>query len=163
METIPIPVAPVTVTPQYDLYLCYTLTEWLSGDVAWSMQVGFFFLKKATFSPLMLQDQLPKGAMLLRVILSSNKTNLSSITGGCVAYPLLISLTNLLIDFCTKATNHAFHLLSLLPTPKFIHEDRKTCGILENCLIYYCLDFILQPLKKAAQVGIMMSDPLGSL
>ena len=100
---------------------------------------------------------------LLGVILSSDKTNLSSMTGGRVAHPLLISLANLLMDFCTKATNHAFHLLALLPTPKFIHKDQKICGVLENHLIHDCLDFILQPLKKAAQVGIMMSDLLGSL
>jgi hypothetical protein len=67
------------------------------------------------------------------------------------------------MDFRTKATNHAFHLLALLPTPKFIHPDRKIRGVLENRLIHSCLDFILQPLKKAAEVGIMMSDPLGSL
>jgi hypothetical protein len=67
------------------------------------------------------------------------------------------------MDFRTKASNHAFHLLALLPTPKFIHKDRKTRGVLENRLIHECLDFILQPLKKAAEVGIMMSDPLGSL
>lgn len=84
-------------------------------------------------------------------------------TGGRVAHPLLISLANLLMDFRKKATNHAFHLLALLPTPKFIHKDRKIRGVLENRLIHDCLDFILQPLKKAAQVGIMMSDPLGSL
>lgn len=84
-------------------------------------------------------------------------------TGGRVAHPLLISLANLLMDFRTKATNHAFHLLALLPTPKFIDKDRKIRGVLGNRLIHECLDFILQPLKKAAQVGIMMSDPLGSL
>jgi hypothetical protein len=116
-----------------------------------------------TFSPFMLQAQLPEGATLLGVILSSDKTNLSSMTGGRVAHPLLISLANLLMDFRTKATNHAFHLLALLPTPKFIHKDRKICSVLGNRLIHDCLDFILQPLKKAAQVGVMMSDPLGSL
>ena len=31
---------------------------------------------------------------------------------GSVAHPLLISLANLLMDFRTKATNHAFHLLA---------------------------------------------------
>ena len=29
-------------------------------------------------------------------------------------------------------------------------------------MIHECLDFILKPLKKAAEVGIMMSDPVGS-
>ena len=84
-------------------------------------------------------------------------------TGGRVAHPLLISLANLLMDFRTKASNHAFQLLALLPVPHFIHKNRKIRGILENRLIHQCLDFILEPLKIAAEVGIMMSDPLGSV
>ena len=82
-------------------------------------------------------------------------------TGGRQAHPLLISLANILFDFHMKATNHAFLLLVLLPISKFIHKDRKTRGVLENRMIHECLDFILKPLKKAAEVGIMMSDPLG--
>ncbi|KAH9015454.1 hypothetical protein EDB85DRAFT_1868605 [Lactarius pseudohatsudake] len=119
-------------------------TEWLSGDAAWSMQ-----------------SQLPDGATLLGVVLSSDKTNISAMTGGRVAHPLLISLANLLMDFRMKGTNHAFLLLALLPIPNFIHKDSKTRGILENRMVHECLDFILTPLKKAAQFGIMMSDPLG--
>lgn len=121
-------------------------TEWLSGDVAWS-----------------LQSQLPDGATLLGIVLSSDKTNISAMTGGRVAHPLLMSLANLLMDFRMKGTNHAFLLLALLPVPKFIHKDSKTRGVLENRMVHECLDFILTPLKKAAQFGIMMSDPLGSL
>lgn len=82
-------------------------------------------------------------------------------TGGRQAHPLLISLANILMDFRMKATNHAFLLLALLPISKFIHQDRKTRGVLENRMIHECLDFILKPLKKAAEVGIMMSDPAG--
>ena len=84
-------------------------------------------------------------------------------TGGRVAHPLLISLANLVMDFRAKATNHASQLLALLPVPKFIHKDRKTRGILENRLIHECFNFILKPLKKAAEIGIMLSDPVGSL
>ena len=82
-------------------------------------------------------------------------------TGRRQAHPLLISLANILMDFRMKATNHAFLLLALLPISKFIHKNRKTRGVLENRMIHECLDFILKPLKKAAEVGIMMSDPLG--
>ncbi|KAH9167800.1 hypothetical protein EDB89DRAFT_1856148 [Lactarius sanguifluus] len=108
-------------------------------------------------------SQLPDGATLLGVVLSSDKTNVSAMTGGRMAHPLLISLANLLMDFHMKGTNHAFLLLALLPIPNFIHKDSKTRGILENRMVHECLDFILTPLKKAAQFGIMMSDPLGSL
>jgi hypothetical protein len=82
-------------------------------------------------------------------------------TSGCMAHPLLLSLANLEMWFCMKASNHVFVLLALLPAPSFIHHDRKMRGVLENCLIHKCLDFILEPLKIAAEIGIMMSDPLG--
>lgn len=84
-------------------------------------------------------------------------------TGGRMAHPLLLSLANLDMSFRMKASNHAFLLLALLPVPKFIHRDSRMCGVLENRLIHECLDFVLQPVKTAARVGIMMSDPLGNL
>lgn len=83
-------------------------------------------------------------------------------TGNRIAHPLLISLANLFMDFRLKASNHAFLLLALLPIPKFIHRDQKIRGVLESRLIHQALDFILQPLKEAARVGIMMADPLGN-
>ncbi|KAH9025794.1 hypothetical protein EDB85DRAFT_1893708 [Lactarius pseudohatsudake] len=125
---------------------CVYESAWLTGDVAWSMQ-----------------SQLLDGATLLGIVLSSDKMNISAMTGRHMAHLLLMSLANLLMDFCMKGTNHAFLLLALLPVPKFIHKDSKTCGVLENCMVHECLDFILTPLKKATQFGIMMLDPLGSL
>ena len=82
-------------------------------------------------------------------------------TGNRVLHPLLISLANIKMDFRTKASNHLFHLLALLPIPRFIHPNKKTRGVLESRLFHQCLDIVLAPLKKAAEIGIMMSDPLG--
>ena len=84
-------------------------------------------------------------------------------TSGRVAHPLLISLANLFMDFRMKGSNRAFLLLALLPVPKFIHKDRAIRGVLESRMIHECLDFVLKPLKKAAEIGIMMSDPAASL
>ncbi|KAJ3847453.1 hypothetical protein EV368DRAFT_28879, partial [Lentinula lateritia] len=52
--------------------------SWLSGDKAWKMQ-----------------SQYPEGATLLGVVLSSDKTTVSVITGNRVAHPLFISLANI--------------------------------------------------------------------
>jgi hypothetical protein len=82
-------------------------------------------------------------------------------TGNRVAHPLLISLANIAMDFRTKASNDLFLLLALLPIPRFIHSDSKIRGVLESRLIHFCLDIILEPLKKATQFGISMEDPLG--
>ena len=101
--------------------------------------------------------------MLLGVVLSSDKTNTSAMTGGHITHPLLLSLANLNTGFHMKASNHAFLLLTLLPVPKFIHTNSKIHGILKNHLLYECLDFILEPLKIATCIGIMMSNVLGIL
>ena len=108
------------------------------------------------------QTQLPSGATLLGTILSSDKTTISAMTGNHMVHLLLISLANIAMDFQTKSSNHVFLLLALLPILKFIHLDKDLHGVLENRLIHECLDLILEPLKIAAKIGIMMSDPLGN-
>ena len=80
-----------------------------------------------------------------------------------ISHPLLISMANLNMDFRAKASHHAFVLLALLPVPKFLHKKKELRGVSENRLIHECLDFILQPLKTVASIGIMMSDPWGGL
>ncbi|KAF9050500.1 hypothetical protein BJ165DRAFT_1341898 [Panaeolus papilionaceus] len=120
-------------------------TEWLSGDAAWFMQ-----------------EKLQPTATLLGTVLSSDKTNISSGTGNRFAHPLLISLANISAEFRNKATNHAFLLLALVPIPRFIHPKSKIRGVLEARLFHESLDIVLQPLKDAARVGVMLSDPLGN-
>ncbi|KAF8336052.1 hypothetical protein F5887DRAFT_1063304 [Amanita rubescens] len=122
--------------------LMRVFTEWRTGDAAWDIQ-----------------SQLPEGATLLGTMLSSDKTNISAMTGGREAHPLLISLANIDFAFRMKASNHLFLLLALLPIPKFIEKDKKVQGMLTARLFHACLDFITQPLKKAAEIGVMMSDP----
>ncbi|KAG2134545.1 hypothetical protein DEU56DRAFT_756971, partial [Suillus clintonianus] len=45
--------------------------------------------------------------------------------------------------------------------PKFIHKKKRMKGVLEDRLIHECLNIILEPLKQAAQRGVMLSDPTG--
>ncbi|KAG1834477.1 hypothetical protein EV424DRAFT_1468577 [Suillus variegatus] len=102
------------------LYRVYS--EWMTADDAWKMQ-----------------SNLPSGATLLGTILSSDKTNISMMTGDRVAHPLLISLANICMSTRLKAS----------------------LGVLEDCLIHQYLDIVLAPLKQAAREGVMLSDPVG--
>ncbi|KAJ6564518.1 hypothetical protein B0H19DRAFT_1209885 [Mycena capillaripes] len=117
--------------------------EWLSGTAAWNMQ-----------------DHLPPGATLLGSVLSSDKTMLSSMTGGRQAHPVLISLADIDMDFRMKASHHAFMLFVLCPIPKFIEKDAELKGVLESRIFHAVMDFVLEPLKKVAEIGMMMDDPL---
>src|SRR5882757_8838093 len=84
-------------------------------------------------------------------------------TGDRVAHPVLLSLANIHSDIRMKASHHAFLLVGLLPCPKFLTKDKSFRGPLENRIVHQCLDILCEPLKVAARIGAMLSDPVGNL
>ena len=96
---------------------------------------------------------LPDGATLLGVILSSDKTNISVMTGDRMAHLVLISLANIHASVRMKSSNRAFLLVALLPCPKFVMKDVAIRGVLKNRLIHLCLNIITNPLKLVARAG----------
>jgi hypothetical protein len=50
-----------------------------------------------------------------------------------------------------------------MPIPRFLHDTTRMCSVLEARLFHHCLDIVLEPLKIAAHIGRMMSDPIGNL
>ncbi|KAI5986499.1 hypothetical protein EDD15DRAFT_2174848 [Pisolithus albus] len=110
-----------------------------------------------------LKDALPDGATLLGVVLSSDKTHITQV-GNCQAHPLLISLANISADIHTKGSTKSYLLLALLPVPKFVHPNKRLCGVLADQLLHQVISIVVRPLKQAtAESGRMMSDPLGNL
>ncbi|KIJ09615.1 hypothetical protein PAXINDRAFT_87235 [Paxillus involutus ATCC 200175] len=124
-------------------HLVREYSEWMSSNRAWDMQ-----------------SKLPNGTTLCGVILSSDKTHITNMCRGKVAHPLLISLANIKMSVHNKASSHTFLLLALMPIPNFISRMRS---VFKACLFHQCLDLDLEPLKQAARIGRMMSDPLGNL
>ncbi|KAG2335449.1 hypothetical protein BDR05DRAFT_1006802 [Suillus weaverae] len=84
-------------------------------------------------------------------------------TGGHVTHLLLISLANIKMTTRNKASSNAFLLTALLPIAEFLHLVKQMQSVLEACLVHQCLDIELEPLKQAAYIRWMMSDPLGNL
>ena len=80
-----------------------------------------------------------------------------------MAHLLLLSLANINPDIRSKGSLHAHVLLALLPVGSFLHKKTHVCSLLSDRLVHECLDFVLKPLKVAATVGVMMSDPVGNL
>ncbi|KIK78671.1 hypothetical protein PAXRUDRAFT_28568 [Paxillus rubicundulus Ve08.2h10] len=101
----------IPTTPHLTKHKVRLFCEWMTGEAACKMQ-----------------SQLPPGATLLRVILLSDKTNVSDMTGGCVVHPLLLSLVNIKMQWHNKASSNAFLLIALLPITKFIHPVERSCS-----------------------------------
>ena len=96
-------------------------------------------------------------------MLSSDKTNISALVGDRCAHPLFLGLANIRMSTHLKLSSDAFLLVALLPILKFVHNNKRMCGLLLDRLLHECLDIVLEPLKQAARLGIMMNDPLGNL
>ncbi|KAG0706867.1 hypothetical protein DFH29DRAFT_995454 [Suillus ampliporus] len=109
-----------------------------------------------------MQSVLPNGATLLGIILSSDKTTILALTGDRVAHPLIISLANISMNTHAKISSNSFLLTTLLLVPKFIHKKKHMQGVLEDRLIHQCLDIVLELLKRATRVVVMMLDPVGN-
>ena len=97
------------------------------------------------------------------MILSSDKTNISVMTGNRMAHPVLISLANIDASIRSKNSLHGYLLLALLPIAKFVHKDSRIRGLLQDRLTHDVLTKLLSPLRTTATVGVMMSDPVGNL
>ncbi|KAJ7913327.1 hypothetical protein B0H13DRAFT_2232352 [Mycena leptocephala] len=108
----------------------------------------------------LMRDCIPEGATIIGTVLSSDKTQLTSMTGNRQAHPLLISLADIDMDFRMKASHHAFLLLALFPIPKFLERNPEIRGVLDSRIFHAIMDFVLKPLKKTAEIGMMMTDPL---
>ena len=138
-------------------------SEWMTSDGAWDMQVHPFAARGFPTYLIQRQSKLPDGATLLGVMLSSDKTNISALVGDRCTHPLLLGLANIRMSTRLKLSSDAFLLAALLPIPKFVHNNKRMCGLLSDRLLHECLDIVLEPLKQAARLGITMNDPLGNL
>jgi hypothetical protein len=137
-------------------------SEWMSAGVAWGMQVRTQLPLCHVILSHGWQEELPDGATLLGAILSSDKTNITNMCGGRVAHPLLIGLANISSAIRNKASSNAFLLTALLPIVEFIHPVKRMQTLLADRLYHDSVAFVVEPLKIAARIGIMLSDPAGN-
>ena len=86
------------------------------------------------------------------MVLSSDKTKVTNISGNRYAHPVLISLANIAPSARAKASLHAYLLVALIPVAKFVHSNARVRGVLGDRLFHQCTSIVVQPLKAAAHI-----------
>ncbi|KAG1780065.1 hypothetical protein EV702DRAFT_1178226 [Suillus placidus] len=115
--------------------------DYMSADMAWKIQ-----------------DYLPVGATQVPIILGSDKTHVTRITGGLKMHPIFITIGNIDSEVRSKATLRAWRCIAYMPITKFhVHPDYQS--ILQARLWHKCMDLVLANLKAAALDGCFMPDP----
>ncbi|KAG0700279.1 hypothetical protein DFH29DRAFT_990481 [Suillus ampliporus] len=106
--------------------------DYMSADMAWKIQ-----------------DYLPVGATQVPIILGSDKTHVTRITGGLEMHPVFITISNIDSEVRSKATLRAWRCIAYMPIAKFrVHSDYQS--ILQARLWHKCMDLVLANLKAAA-------------
>jgi hypothetical protein len=91
------------------------------------------------------------------LILASDKTSLSVLSGGQEAYPVYLTLGNISKAVRRKASEHATILVGYLPVEKFedVKSEAERARLKAN-LLHRAMAAIMDPLKKAGSEGVRM-------
>ncbi|KAG0632929.1 hypothetical protein HOY80DRAFT_854248, partial [Tuber brumale] len=103
------------------------------------------------------QDSLPKGATLVPIICSSDVTFLTNFSGDKKAWPIYLTIGNILSKTRNKSSKHARVLLALLPVPpKMVgvasRDSRQQ--LVNNEILCELIETIFTPIGEVAEVGI---------
>ncbi|KAG1786661.1 uncharacterized protein HD556DRAFT_1434660 [Suillus plorans] len=115
--------------------------DYMSTDMAWKIQ-----------------DHLPIGATQVPIILGSNKTPVTRLTGGLEMHPIFIIIGNINSEVHSKVTLRAWRCIAYMLIVKFcVHPDYQS--ILQARLWHKCMDLVCANLKAVEAEGCFMPDP----
>ncbi|KAF9533413.1 hypothetical protein CPB83DRAFT_757552 [Crepidotus variabilis] len=100
-----------------------------------------------------IQKLLPLGSTVCPVIIATNKTQLTQLTGGLYAYPIYLTIGNILKSIRRKPSKQACILIGYLPKIGSRHQD----------LFHSAMRHILSPLIAAGKDGVDMANGRGEV
>lgn len=136
-------------------------SEMHTGDWWWAVQVRtildveYTVLTLGCFKQTSLKTH-SLGATVVLLIISSNKTQLTHF-GNKTAYPVYLTIGNILKNICCKPSRHAQVLLGYIPTTKLkgLANQAGQCCAIAN-LYHGCMQAILDPISAVGETGIAM-------
>ncbi|KIY47149.1 hypothetical protein FISHEDRAFT_20254, partial [Fistulina hepatica ATCC 64428] len=110
------------------------------------------------------QDRLPYGATIAPVIIATDKTQLTMMTGGKVAYPMCLTIGNLPKSICRRPSMKACILVAYLPVEKVPKQrNNKQQRSRTQRVFHKSMCEVLKPLIQAGKDGVLMAGGDGAV
>ena len=90
------------------------------------------------------------------VILSSDKMSLSVFSGDKKAWPIYLTIGNILKDVRRQVSAHTTILIGYLPVSRLECFQKKSRSVEEYRLFHYAMSLLLHPLAEAGHQGKAM-------
>ncbi|KAF7336496.1 hypothetical protein MSAN_02304300 [Mycena sanguinolenta] len=103
-----------------------------------------------------IQLLLPVGSTLVPIIIASDKTQLTKLSGDQQAWPVYITIGNIDKETRRRPSARATVLLGYIPVAKLEMFDKKKRSVVGYQLFHDCMRVMLASLKKAGEEGVMM-------
>ncbi|KAI0276820.1 hypothetical protein BC826DRAFT_876678, partial [Russula brevipes] len=100
------------------------------------------------------QAKLPLGATVAPVILSTDKTHLTKLSGDQTAWPVYFSLGNISKALRRQPSSHSTILIGYLPVCKMDHVPENHRSVEIYRLFHHSMHRILQPMEESGRRGI---------
>ncbi|KAG2068175.1 hypothetical protein BDR04DRAFT_1025221, partial [Suillus decipiens] len=99
---------------------------------------------------------LPEGAMVVPVIIATDKTQLTQFSGNKTAYPVYMTLGNILHSIHCKPSQHVCVLIAYLSVSKSVGKEltKKQKSARVQQIFHNSMRVILEPLKEAGKHGV---------
>ncbi|KAI6028229.1 hypothetical protein EDC04DRAFT_2869150 [Pisolithus marmoratus] len=100
-----------------------------------------------------MQARSPNGAVVVLVILSSDKTTLSQFSGDKKAWLVYLTIGNISKDVRCQVSVHATMLIGYLPVSKLECFQKKSQSLTGHHLFHHAMSLLLHPLVDASHHG----------
>jgi hypothetical protein len=108
------------------------------------------------------QATLPAGSTVIPILLGSDQVHLSVLSGDKKAWPVYLSIGNIVSRVRNKPSNGAWMIIAYLPVADFGDHERHA-GVLKMRLFHQCMEIILTTLIGPGTNGVEMTDSMGAV